>query len=174
MTDHHYQAECSDTIEALDMISKEPDKYSHFVKSDALLPSQLAGTIEANDMRYRCGLATRADPLFCPVQNTATKLMRYATQAVQRKAIIQLNVDHKQLPKSPAKSWILDSGAACDIICRLSLQYLVPHRPKQIANYIHANGPVRCTEMFTISVGTCKKRLAHTCWMSHPISCLWA
>ena len=32
-----YQAECSDTSEALDMIGKELDSYCHFVKSSALL-----------------------------------------------------------------------------------------------------------------------------------------
>ena len=112
----------------------------------------MAGTIEANDMRYRCGVATRTECSICPVENSAATLMRYATQAVRRKATTLLNVDHKKLPKSQVKTWILDSGVACDIICRLSLQYLVPHKPKQIANFHTANGMVRCIEMVTISV----------------------
>ena len=108
-------------------------------------------------MRYQCGLATRTESSICPVENSAATLMRYATQAVRLKAIKLLNVDHKMLPKSPVESWILDSGAACDIICRLSLKYLVPHKPKQIANFHTANGMVRCTEIVTMSVDHMKE-----------------
>ena len=83
LDDHYYQPECFDTNEMCEILADESLKRCHFVKSKQMLPGKFAESIEAMDMREKCGMAIR-NSVHTPVERSANAgVLRFVANIVK-------------------------------------------------------------------------------------------